>query len=490
MHWPKWLEPFLKATAIFRGCDTVGRLMPSESTSASRSHSARTVRIIAGCGFVASIALTLSGALPLTALFLLVVTAALWVTSDRAINRRRVLEMYALLSRIGDGELAATLPDSNDELTLRLQRGIARAQRGYGEALARAEIERDDLRSLLGAIRTGLIALDRHMRIRSANDVAQAMLGIPPTDSRGRLLAEVIREPELLQFAEDALRADAPTSREVRLSGSTVERLTAVADPVRKADGSIDGLLLAFDDITKIRRLENVRIDFAASVSHELRTPITNIKGYLETLLEIGSDDPAQVSHFLGVIQRNTNRLSTLVEDILLLAFLDQPRAGSQLEFLETDVLTVANDAVEQLSGVATAKEMRIEVRVDPSLRFCVNASLLSQALLNLVSNALKFAPAKSTVRVAGELFDGEIRLTVADDGPGIDQVHLPRLFERFYRADKARSRELGGTGLGLAIVKHIAMVHGGSAEVDCPTKGGTLFTLRIPLASPMIDTI
>ncbi len=468
--------------------------MPHDALGASSKlpikRSARTVRIIAGCGFAASVAMLLSGSALVPTLLFLVVSAAVWVASNQSINRQRILEMYSLLSRIGGGELGATLPDSSDELTLRLQRGIARAQRGYGEALARAEVERDDLRTLLGAIRTGLIALDGQLRIRSTNDVAQSMLGLSTIEHRGRLLAEVIRQPELLQLAEDAIRADAPTLREVRLSGANVELLTAVADPVRKADGSIDGLLLAFDDITKIRRLENVRIDFAANVSHELRTPITNIKGYLETLLEIGTDDPHQVAHFLGVMQRNTNRLSTLVEDILLLAFLDQPRAGSQLEFAETDVLAVANDAIEQIGGVADAKAMTIDVHIDPSLRFCVNASLLSQALLNLISNALKFAPAKSRVTVMGELSEGHVKLTVTDEGPGIDPVHLPRLFERFYRVDKARSREFGGTGLGLAIVKHIAMVHGGSVEVDCPSTGGTRFSLHVPFGSPTMNTI
>ncbi|MSR68834.1 MAG: PAS domain-containing protein [Phycisphaerales bacterium] len=464
--------------------------MPPEQFRPYSFDSPRTVRTVAAVGFGLGIALALSAVAPLASLLLMVVSAAFWVKSNNAINRRRVLEIYALLARIGDGEFAATQPDSSDELTLRLQRGVARAQRGYSEALARAEVERDDLRTLLSAIRTGLIALDSQLRIRSANDVAQAMFGLAAIDYRGRLLAEVVRQPELLQLVDDALRADSTTLREINLSGTTVELLTAVADPVRRRDGSSDGLLLAFDDISKIRRLENVRIDFAANVSHELRTPITNINGYLETLLEIGTDDPTQVAHFLGVIHRNTNRLSTLVEDILLLAFLDQRRAGSQLEFSQTAVLAVANDAIEQLSGVATAKEMRIDVRIDPALRFCVNASLVSQALLNLVSNALKFAPAKSTVVVTALLAEGQVRLTVADGGPGIDPVHLPRLFERFYRADKARSRELGGTGLGLSIVKHIAMVHGGSVDVECPSQGGTLFTLRIPQGYRMADPI
>ena len=365
-----------------------------------------------------------------------------------------------------------------------MQRGIARAQRGYAEALARAEIERDELQTLLGAIQTGLISLDAQMRFRSANEVAEKMLGLDSREYRGRLLAEVIRQPELLRFAEESLTGSVAATREIKLSGGSVESIFVAADPLKNSSGGNDGLLLALDDVTKIRRLENVRTDFAANVSHELRTPITNIKGYLETLMQVGSEDPVQVAHFLGVMHRNTIRLSTLVEDILLLAFLDQPKAISQLEFVSIDALSVVRDATEQVEIVCAAKQMAIEIKINPDLRFVVNAGLISQALLNLVSNALKYSPPKTRVTITGEIDDGHIELRVIDEGPGIDALHLPRLFERFYRVDTARSRELGGTGLGLSIVKHIAMIHGGSVSVNCPNEGGTVFSMRIPQGS------
>ncbi|MSQ90371.1 MAG: hypothetical protein EXS01_03115 [Phycisphaerales bacterium] len=441
----------------------------------------RVVRALASAGFFIGIALQLGG-VSTTGVFLLVIsTALLWVYSNSLLQRRRADAIYQLLAKIGDGDLAASLPDSPDEWTLRLQRGIARAQRGYGEALARAELERDELRTLVGAIQTGLLSLDAHLRIRSANEVAEKMLGLVPGSYRNKFLAEVIREPELLRFAETSLRAPAPTLREITLSQGAVEALMVAADPLRDGTGTHQGLLLALDDVTKVRRLESIRTDFAANVSHELRTPITNIKGYLETLMEIGSEDPVQTAYFLGVMHRNTARLSTLVEDILLLAFLDQPRAGARLEFAAADLLTVARDAIQQLEGVAKAKEMEVDLRIDGRLKFVGNAGLIAQALVNLISNALKFAPRQSRVVVAALLADGQIEIRVADAGPGIDPIHLPRLFERFYRVDTARSHELGGTGLGLAIVKHIAIIHGGSVAVDCPAEGGTVFTVRLP---------
>ena len=444
----------------------------------------RLLRLCALIILFASAILALAGISVIASVIGMLTMGVILAHATQTINRHRVDQMYALLARIGDGELGATLEDSDDELVLRMQRGIARAQRGYAEALARAEIERDELQTLLGAIQTGLISLDAQMRFRSANEVAEKMLGLDSREYRGRLLAEVIRQPELLRFAEESLTGSVAATREIKLSGGSVESIFVAADPLKNSSGGNDGLLLALDDVTKIRRLENVRTDFAANVSHELRTPITNIKGYLETLMQVGSEDPVQVAHFLGVMHRNTIRLSTLVEDILLLAFLDQPKAISQLEFVSIDALSVVRDATEQVEIVCAAKQMVIEIKINPDLRFVVNAGMLSQAMLNLVSNALKYSPPKTRVTITGEIDDGHIELRVIDEGPGIDALHLPRLFERFYRVDTARSRELGGTGLGLSIVKHIAMIHGGTVTVNCPNEGGTVFSMRIPQGS------
>ena len=444
----------------------------------------RLLRLCALIIFFASAILALAGISVIASVIGMLTMGVILAHATQTINRHRVDQMYALLARIGDGELGAAIEDSDDELTVRMQRGIARAQRGYAEALARAEIERDELQTLLGAIQTGLISLDAQMRFRSANEVAEKMLGLDSREYRGRLLAEVIRQPELLRFAEESLTGSIAATREIKLSGGSVESIFVAADPLKNSSGGNDGILLALDDVTKIRRLENVRTDFAANVSHELRTPITNIKGYLETLMQVGSEDPVQVAHFLGVMHRNTIRLSTLVEDILLLAFLDQPKAISQLEFVSIDALSVVRDATEQVEIVCAAKQMVLEIQINPDLRFVVNAGMLSQAMLNLISNALKYSPPKTRVTITGEIDDGHIELRVIDEGPGIDALHLPRLFERFYRVDTARSRELGGTGLGLSIVKHIAMIHGGSVSVNCPKEGGTVFSMRIPQGS------
>lgn len=442
------------------------------------------MRVVAAIGF----AYTMVGSIidrgpvvwPLAALAF----ACAWAWYTHAINRRRILDAYQTLARIGDGDLAASTDIGTDDLSIRLSRGIARAQRGFAETLAHAELERDELRTLLGAIDNGIVSLDSHLRVRSANSVAERLLGLSSGQYRGRLLAEVLREPQLLSFIEGALASGAPVTAEVKVSSGSVESILIAAEPIRSAGGQPDGVLLAIDDLTRIRRLEKLRSDFAANVSHELRTPITNIKGYIETLSEVGFDDPTQARAFLDVIHRNAQRLSTLVEDTLLLAFLEQPASARRIEIVAADLAAVVGDAVEQLEGAARAKSMPIRVAVDAAIRIDCSPTLVSQAVLNLLSNAIKYAdqgtPIDITARVSGEALE----LTVRDRGPGIDPIHLPRLFERFFRIDSARSRDLGGTGLGLAIVKHIMLVHGGGVEAHCPADGGTAFTMRFPRLS------
>ncbi len=412
------------------------------------------------------------------------IAAALWALTVRARERARIDSAYGLMARIGEGEFAARADPGDDELALRLHRGVARVQRGFSEALAHAETERDELRSLLGAVDTGLIAFDDQLRIKSANAVAERLLDLPTGGYRRKILGEVVRQAELLAFMERARSARGTMTAEIPLSGGGVERILVAAEPVHAPSGQLTAIFVAFDDMTRVRRLEQLRTDFAANVSHELRTPITNIKGYLETLFQVGFDDPAQSRQFLEIIQRNTNRLCALVEDILLLAFLERPGAERQVAFSRASVRAVVQDALDQLEPAAKAKSMPLQVDVDPSLVVLVDAALVTQAVLNLASNAVKYAPEGTPITVSATLADSTVAITVADKGPGIDPIHVPRLFERFYRIESARSRELGGTGLGLAIVKHIALLHGGAATLECPPGGGARFSLSIPRGS------
>jgi two-component system phosphate regulon sensor histidine kinase PhoR len=233
-----------------------------------------------------------------------------------------------------------------------------------------------------------------------------------------------------------------------------------------------------------MRRLESMRSEFAANVSHELRTPITNIKGYVETLLQVGIDDPERMRKFLEIVHRNTVRLSGIVEDILTLAFLEEPETKQSLTQDPASARDIVGQVVEDLGSAASAKAIQVIVSVETERMVVANRSLIVQAMANLVSNAIKYSGERTTVRIRIADVGEAICLSVSDEGPGIAAKHLPRIFERFYRVDKARARSQGGTGLGLAIVKHIATIHGGRVEVTSQLGQGSTFSLFLPAAS------
>ena len=424
---------------------------------------------------------------------------AAWA-AGRARRRHELGSVSDLLLRIGDGDIAARVRMPSETDASRVMRAALRAQRGFAEALARAEDERDELRATLGALGTGLLSLDAQRRVRSTNAAAERILGIEGNTVRGRLLAECVRDPELLTFVEDsfasasredvALRApdghplnDSPRPAELQLQGPGAAAVMAAAEPLRRADGRVDGMIILIEDVTRLRRLESMRSDFAANVSHELRTPITNIKGYAETLQEVGFDDSAQARRFVGVIQRNAQRLAALVEDILLLSFLEQPGHAEQIDKQAIAVDDVIAEVVEELGPPAAARRVTVNVAGPSGLVVMADRRLALQAIGNLVSNAVKFSSEGSTVRIWTARDKGFAEIAVADEGPGIPERHLPRVFERFYRVDKARSREQGGTGLGLSIVKHVARVHGGSIHAESVVGRGSTFRLLLPTA-------
>jgi two-component system phosphate regulon sensor histidine kinase PhoR len=228
-----------------------------------------------------------------------------------------------------------------------------------------------------------------------------------------------------------------------------------------------------------------MRADFAANVSHELRTPITNIRGYVETLLQVGLEERETAQRFLEIVHRNASRLGALVEDLLSLSFVEGPGTRERLEMAPVAVSRLLDWVEAELGPAAEGRGIRLARSGDVSLQVHANTLLAEQAIGNLVANAIRYAPDGSTVEVAARVDGNAVAIEVRDEGPGIPERHLPRLFERFYRVEASRTREGGGTGLGLAIVKHIAMVHGGSIEVSSAPGKGSVFTLRLPHAGP-----
>ncbi|HMN96252.1 MAG TPA: ATP-binding protein [Phycisphaerales bacterium] len=338
--------------------------------------------------------------------------------------------------------------------------------------------------SIFASMGAGLLAIDPEQRILSVNRSAASMLGVDPDRVRGKLVQQAARHAGLNRFVGEASAAEGPTDGEFVVERSGQARITvqAASEPLRDAAGERSGLLISLSDVTQLRRLETLRSDFAANVSHELRTPITNIKGYVETMLQVGVDDRDQAMRFLEIVRRNAQQLGAIIEDLLALARLEQPGSREALEPIETELRAIVDRATEDLTPAAQAKGIVLRIEVPASLRACVTPSLVQQAIANLVSNAITYSPPQSTVQIRGEERpDGMVGVAVVDRGPGIAAHHLPRIFERFYRIDRARSREHGGTGLGLAIVKHIAQVQGGRVEVESRLGAGSTFRLVLP---------
>jgi len=349
------------------------------------------------------------------------------------------------------------------------------------------EIER-----VLRATPIAVIALDHLQRVVSANPAAERLLSFDERAARGRLLQESVRQHGLNRAIQSALASEGRFTGELHLDSEDSLEVQVSCEPLYQ-DGAPSGLVVSLVDVTRMRRLESMRSEFAANVSHELRTPITNIKGYVETLLQIDDAEPVQTRRFLEIVHRNTVRLSGIVEDILTLAFLEEPEARQSLAKEPIAVKEIVTQVVSDLGSAAALREMTLKVVYDPALAILGNRSLLEQALANLVSNAIKYSSEGTGIRIVVEA-DGArtdaaesprlVRIAVSDSGPGIASKHLPRIFERFYRVDKARSRTQGGTGLGLAIVKHIASIHGGRVEAESTVGVGSRFSLLIPSAA------
>ncbi|MHC5016815.1 MAG: ATP-binding protein [Planctomycetota bacterium] len=353
--------------------------------------------------------------------------------------------------------------------------------------IAELRSRQTELQAILQSMSNGVLAVDAEQRVLSVNRAAENLLGLEGRSARGRLLQEVVREPLLHRFVADALTGPGRHAQELAVGPDQPRTLQATGEPLEDAEGRRVGLLLVLNDVTQLRRLETIRSDFAANVSHELQTPITTIKGYVETLLETGNRDRDESRRFLEIVNRNADRLAAIIEDLLALARLEEPGADRDLERAETPLAPLMESVAAQYRQAAADKDMTLFLEVPPDLEVSVNARLFEQAISNLLSNAVKFAPTGTTVTLtACRTDEGGLDVAVADEGPGIDAAHLPRLFERFYRVDRARSRELGGTGLGLAIVKHIALVHGGQAEAESAAGTGSVFRIVLPAGTAL----
>jgi two-component system phosphate regulon sensor histidine kinase PhoR len=327
----------------------------------------------------------------------------------------------------------------------------------------------------------GIIAVDNEERIISVNQAAAQMLEIKPDDIQNRSIQEVVRNTDLQNFVIKALASDETIETDFIFHGDSELILNGHSSILTDGAGEGIGALIVLNDVTQLRRLENIRKDFVANVSHEIKTPITAIKGFVETLRDGAMENHDDADRFLIIIENHVERLSAIIEDLLSLSRIEQEVEKEEVVLRESSIKDVLLTAAQVCQVNASSKDIRILVSCEEGLKARINSPLLEQAVVNLLDNAIKYSEKDSEINVEVRQVNKETIISVRDHGCGIDKEHLSRLFERFYRVDKARSRKLGGTGLGLAIVKHITQAHQGYVEVESVPKKGSTFSLHLP---------
>jgi two-component system phosphate regulon sensor histidine kinase PhoR len=333
--------------------------------------------------------------------------------------------------------------------------------------------ERDLFETVIQSMDEAVLAVDKKRRIIAVNRSATELLGISPA-VRGQLLLEAVRIPALSELLDHALRGESRTVDIQLESDSSVRQLMVRATP----QGESGGAVLVMHDATEIRRLETVRRDFVANVSHELRTPVSIIQANTETLLLGAIDEPAQARRFLDAIRRNAERLGQLISDLLDISRIEAGKYA--IEMRPLSMASVARSVSKSVGESCRRRGVVLEISVDPELRVRADAGALEQVLVNLVENAVKYGPEGGTVELAAVEQGAAVRIEVRDEGPGIAPAHRRRVFERFYRVDPGRSRNMGGTGLGLAIVKNLTEAMGGDVGVDLLEPHGSCFWVRL----------
>lgn len=401
-----------------------------------------------------------------------------WYLSRRI--SRPLEQMTSGAQRFAQGDFAVTLEETGSEESSRLAAAMNQMAVKLSKLIAQETGQRSEIEAILGCMVEGIVAVDNDERVIRLNAAAAELFGAPTKLLPGQPIQAVIRQAELQRFVQRALAHSTPVEEELILHGSHQRYLHAQAAPLTGAGKERIGVLIVLHDLTRLRQLESVRRDFVANVSHELKTPITAIRGAVETLLDVEIADEAS-QRFLQIIFKQNNRLNALVEDLLDLSRIEQGVIGDSWEMYPGTLLPVIESAWAACESLLSERQIELKVFCANNLQARINAPLLEQAIINLLTNAIKYSDVGGRVVIEAAQLEEQVSLRVRDFGCGIAEEHLPRLFERFYRIDLARSRNLGGTGLGLAIVKHVAQAHRGEVRVTSTLGEGSSFTLLLP---------
>jgi two-component system phosphate regulon sensor histidine kinase PhoR len=395
---------------------------------------------------------------------------AAWVAGRLSRRFQRIIDFAR---RIAGGDLSARLAiEGKDELAA-VESALNQTAERLGNDFAELESSRHELAVMLDSMQEAVVAITAAGYVRWSNAVMQGIAGTQLLP--GRPLIHSARDPELLACVRGALeRRELCVGRASLLAPGRVFEINAAPLPS-------GGALVVLHDVTSIEVAQKSRRDFVANVSHELRTPLTSIQGYVETLIEDPNPSPEMTLEFLGVILKNASRMSRLTEDLLALASVESPDYKLALQPVRASVLL--QDAIDSLRGIVADAGVNLQSVGAPDAVVMADADAMHQVFGNLMENSLKYAKSGKKIRTGARELVSEVQFTIQDFGPGIASEHLERIFERFYRVDKARSRESGGTGLGLAIVKHIVQAHGGRIWAESELGKGVSFHFTLPVA-------
>ena len=419
------------------------------------------------------------GAVVVAVVFLLVGWALARRISEPLEGLRSAAQAYAR------GELRQVLPVSDIEEISSLATSMSTMAAQIDERLQTITQQRNEREAILISMVEGVLAVDADERIVSLNQGCSRMLGIDPDFARGKRIQETIRIPDLQALVLKTLSEPGNVEGTIILRNGDERFLHVHGSTLRDSRGKPIGAVLVLNDITRLQRLERMRRDFVANVSHELKTPITSVKMAVEALEDLPLEAGEQARRFLMIIARQASRLEAIVEDLLHLSRIEQSAEGDAIDFTDADLDHVLTAAIQACAPKAAQRHILIELSSEPDLCGRLNPTLLENAVVNLIDNAVKYSPEGTTVQVVARQETGDFVIEVHDQGPGIGSEHLERIFERFYRVDKGRSREMGGTGLGLSIVKHIAQAHGGSIRAVSTPGAGSTFVIRLPVGGP-----
>jgi len=412
------------------------------------------------------------------------IVIALLATGVSLLFSRRVSRPLEMIREgaeyFAKGQLSFRLPVFASKETELLARTMNDMAASLDDRMQTIIGQKNELEAVLSSMIEGVMAIDLEETIISINHTAARMFSRKLSELINRSVQEAIRNPDFHRFVRLAFRDETPREEDLffYISGEAV--LEARSSSLKNSRGERIGILIVLNDVTRLRRLENMRKDFAANVSHEIKTPLTAIKGFVETLKSGAMNHPEEAARFLDIIEKHTNRLNAIIDDLMKLSLIEQKTDKKEILLENRPLLPILKSVCQVCRPMADEKAIQILLSCEETLSMNLNAALIEQAFVNLLDNAIKYSGPGSSIEIDAKQINAEVVILFRDHGIGIAPEHLPRLFERFYRADPSRSRKLGGTGLGLAIVKHIVNAHGGRIIVESTPGKGSEFIIYI----------